>query len=215
MAMAIVVFCLTVLTGLLMVGLSGNKASGSETTATNVLAGIVSDLRATPTTTPTSLLYKIPIPANPVTAAPGATTLFVNSDGSVTANAQSPGTFLVTVNFIAPTSVAASGTRTCTATFANVKVSWPGAASAASPLGSSRRLSPSTEIEMTSALTNRGQSSRAGFTLVEVLVSMSVLILLMSILAGMFNGVANLVTLRSKEMDLDGQMRVTLRPHGH
>ena len=47
-----------------------------------------------------------------------------------------------------------------------------------------------------------------GFTLLEVLVSVSVLFLMITILASMFDGVTMLVVLRNKEVDLDSQMRV-------
>jgi uncharacterized protein (TIGR02598 family) len=126
-ALGIVVFCLTALTGMLLVGLSGNKASTSETTAGTILTGIVSDLRATPATASTSLLYGIPIPPDPVAGSPNATTLYVNSDGSVVSTARSSSTYLVTITFDAPPSAAVAGARNCIATFASIKVSWPAA----------------------------------------------------------------------------------------
>ncbi len=134
LALAIVVFCLTALTGLLWVGLSANATASGQSAASNILSAVVSDLRATPTTSTKSLLYGITLPTSPVTAATPVS-LYVTADGATVTTAQNPSTYLLTVTFLPPGSAAASGARSRIATFADLKVSWPAAAAATNAKG--------------------------------------------------------------------------------
>jgi uncharacterized protein (TIGR02598 family) len=50
LALGIAAFCLIAVFGLMPVGVQTNRNATSQTTATNIMAAVVSDLRATPTT---------------------------------------------------------------------------------------------------------------------------------------------------------------------
>ena len=137
LSLGIVVFCLTALTGLLIVGISGNKASGSETAATTILAGVVADLRTTSTSLTTSPLYSITIPAVPMAASGTTTSLYVTADGAKVSSGLTSSTYLVTVTFLSPGGyTVASSARTCSATLATISVSWPAGVPATSATGS-------------------------------------------------------------------------------
>src|ERR1700761_1108969 len=80
-ALAVTIFCLVALFGLLSVGLRSNQATIEQASATSILSAAVADLRATPQTVPSgsaanSLQYNIKIPANPVNSATPVTTLY-------------------------------------------------------------------------------------------------------------------------------------------
>ncbi len=74
LALGLTSFCLVAIFGLLPVGLNNNKNSIQQTAASAIISAVVSDLYATPVTTPargaatTSVQYKIAIPANPITS---------------------------------------------------------------------------------------------------------------------------------------------------
>ena len=70
-ALGIAVFCLVVIFGLLSVGVNMSSVSIEQTTATNLLAGIASDIRTAPKPLPTdgTTVYHIKIPANAPPAA--------------------------------------------------------------------------------------------------------------------------------------------------
>jgi type II secretory pathway pseudopilin PulG len=97
MALAVTAFCLVIVFGLLPVGINSNQNSVRQTVAANLARAVISDLRATQNTTPsttTSTMLQIPIPA------PGAntnliSTIFLREDGSV---AQSSSPTTVNVN---------------------------------------------------------------------------------------------------------------------
>ena len=136
-AIALSSFCLIALFGLLPVGLRINQTSIEQTAATGILTEITADLRATPSTIPaggatTSQQFSIPIPANPVTTAPAATTLYFTSTGqsSVESGVTGPWSYLVTISFLK------NGPNAKTATFTKLQVSWPASVSAANAVGS-------------------------------------------------------------------------------
>jgi uncharacterized protein (TIGR02598 family) len=138
LALAVVAFLLSVLTGLLWLGLSENKTASSQTAATSLLTAVISDLHATPAATPpgsvavTSPLYQINIPAEPITTAPAPIKLYLNSDGEIVSSAQGSNTYLVTVAFLVNAATAPSRS----ATWVDLKVSWPAAAPVANAMGS-------------------------------------------------------------------------------
>jgi uncharacterized protein (TIGR02598 family) len=138
-AIAITSFCLIALFGLLPIGLKSNETSIEQSAANGILSEVTADLRATPPTVPsglatTSQQFLIPIPANPVTTAPTATTLYFTSDGrsSAESGVTGPWSYLVTITFLTNGSTAKS------ATFANLQVSWPASVQAANAVGSVR-----------------------------------------------------------------------------
>ena len=137
LALAIAVFCLVVMMGLLPVGLTSGRASIGETAANGILNEVVSDLRATVPTSPlggnaTSQQFQIAIPANGNPANPtggtASTTLYFTGQGASTGTVLTPSSlYKLTVNFSANTGVKA-------ASVAIAKVSWP--AASATPSGS-------------------------------------------------------------------------------
>ena len=136
-ALAVTIFCLVALFGLLSVGLRSNQATIEQAAATSILSAAVADLRATPQTVPSggaanSLQYNIKIPANPVSSATPVTTLYFPANGQLSTNASPANSaFRLTVTPIVPSS--GGGTRT--ATFLDLTVSWPAAASSANAVG--------------------------------------------------------------------------------
>src|SRR5213079_1441691 len=62
LALGVAAFCLISVFGLVPVGLQTNRNATSQTAATNIMAAVVADLRATPTTSNTSSQFCIPIP---------------------------------------------------------------------------------------------------------------------------------------------------------
>jgi uncharacterized protein (TIGR02598 family) len=134
-AIGVTTFCLMALVALLSVGLLSNQNTIDQAGASAVLSAAVSDLYSTPSTTPpgaaaNSTQFNIAIPANPVTVATPVTTLYFAGSGlSTTTAAQAA--YRLTVTPIVPTS---SGVKT--ATFMDVKVTWPATASVAKATGS-------------------------------------------------------------------------------
>jgi len=59
LALGVAAFCLIALFGLIPVGVQTNRSATSQTAATSIIAAIVADLRATPTTTTTSPQFRI------------------------------------------------------------------------------------------------------------------------------------------------------------
>jgi Tfp pilus assembly protein PilV len=135
-AIAITSFCLIALLGLLPVGLKSSQASIEQTAANGIISELTADLRATPPTVPpgaatASQQFLIPIPANPVTA-PTIATLKFTSDGLSSADptVTGPWSYLVTITFLT------NGPNARTATFVELQVSWPAAATLANAAGS-------------------------------------------------------------------------------
>jgi len=59
LALGIAAFCLIAIFGLMPVGVQTSRNATSQTAATNVIAAVVADLRATPTTITTSVQFAI------------------------------------------------------------------------------------------------------------------------------------------------------------
>jgi uncharacterized protein (TIGR02598 family) len=124
LALGIAAFCLIAVFGLMPVGVQTNRNAASQTAATNIIAAVVADLRATPVTTPpgsatTSLQYQILIPQNPVTAATTAGPIFFAQDGTFSTTMQPDSRYRLTVTF------PPNGPATRSPTYAEVKVTWP------------------------------------------------------------------------------------------
>lgn len=137
LALGIAAFCLIAVFGLMPVGVQTNRNASSQTAATNIIAAIVADLRATPLTTPpgnpiTSLQYQIPIPANPVTSTITLPPRFFAQDGTFSTTMQPDSRYRVTITF------PPNGPATHSPTYADFKVTWPAAANpaATTPSGS-------------------------------------------------------------------------------
>jgi len=131
LALAIAVFCLVVMMGLLPVGLTTGRATTGETAANSILNEVVADLRATTPSSPVgaasvnSQQFQIPIPASGATAPP--TILYFTPQGLASTALTADSRYKLTVTF--PTT---AGNKT--ATIAIAKLSWP--AASATPSGS-------------------------------------------------------------------------------
>jgi len=119
LALGIAAFCLIAIFGLMPVGVQTNRNATSQTAATNIIAAVVADLRATPKNSTTSSQFNIAFGTNPRPmyfdgAGQFATTLGANSRYQLNM-----------------TWTGSAGLR-----YADVKVTWPAAASAANASGS-------------------------------------------------------------------------------
>jgi len=59
LALGIAAFCLIAVFGLMPIGVQTNRNATSQTAATNIMAAVVADLRAAPTTSTTSMQFAI------------------------------------------------------------------------------------------------------------------------------------------------------------
>ena len=127
-AIAVAVFCLVTIMGLLPVALTSGRATAGETAANGILNEVVADLRATSPTSPsggtaTSQQFGISIPATGTTS---QSTLYFTPLGVSSSTLTANSSYRLTVTF--PTTAGGK-----TATVAIAKVSWP--APATNPSG--------------------------------------------------------------------------------
>lgn len=126
LALGVAAFCLLSVCGLLTVGLDAKRGASSQTAAAGVLAAVVDDLRATPKSSATSSQFAVTFGNNK--------TLYFDALGraATTTTPASPSPFQARyqVNVTFP----ASGDST--ATFANVRLTWPADADPATAAGS-------------------------------------------------------------------------------
>lgn len=120
LALGVAAFCLIAVFGLMPVGVQTSRNATSQTAATNIIAAVVSDLRATPSASATSSQFAITFGT--------AKTLYFDSAGQFTTllTADSRYQINITWNPSAPT-----GSR-----YADLKVTWPAAATPANASGS-------------------------------------------------------------------------------
>ena len=116
LALGIAAFCLLAVFGLMPVGVQTNRNATSQTAATNIIAAVIADIRATPTGNATSSQFGIPI----VTSSPP---LYFDDTGqfATARGANSRYQLNVTWNPSAFTGLF----------YADLKVSWPAAANPA------------------------------------------------------------------------------------
>lgn len=131
LALGVVVFCLVTILGLLAVGVNTTHVSTIQTSATNILTAVASDLEATPNITPslagaptakgtkaeTSTIYKIKFPAGGTGTSVAVQTVYVAEDGTV---ATSASTALYQLNVWVRGS-----SSTQQETFVRMVISWP------------------------------------------------------------------------------------------
>lgn len=130
LALGVTAFCLIAIFGLLPVGLKSNQAAIEQTVANGILSSVEADLRSTPPAFPsvqsgTSQRFAIAIPSNPVSNTPTPVSLYFSADGQYKTSLQTDSRYLLTVTF------QPNGGSSKTATFVNLKVSWPAAAATA------------------------------------------------------------------------------------
>ena len=126
LALGVASVCLIAIFGLLPVGLRTNQDAIQQVAAADILGAVMTDLRATPASTPrgeaaASHQFAINIPANPVSEAT-TSTLFFSGEGQSSASANSESRYRLTITFLPN-----SGSRA--ATLAHLKMTWPAAAS--------------------------------------------------------------------------------------
>jgi uncharacterized protein (TIGR02598 family) len=118
LALGITGFCLIAVFGLLPVGVQTNRNATSQTAATNLMAAVVADLRAMPTANTTSTQFGITFGTD--------TTLYFDGTGQFTTSLSTNSRYQLNVTWYG-----SSGLR-----YADLKVSWPAAATAANATGS-------------------------------------------------------------------------------
>jgi hypothetical protein len=130
-ALGVVVFCLVTILGLLAVGLNSTHVSTIQTSATNILTAVASDLEAAPNITPTltgipyakgtvskaSLIYGITIPAGGTGSSQAVQTIYIGENGQKVASS-------ATALYVLNVWVRASSS-TQQETFARMVISWP------------------------------------------------------------------------------------------
>jgi uncharacterized protein (TIGR02598 family) len=120
LALGVGAFCLIAVFGLLPVGVQTNQRATSQTATASIMANVVADLRATPTTTATSSQFAITFGT--------AKTLYFDGAGQFTTTLGANSRYQLNITFPAsPTGLK----------YADVKVTWPAAATAANASGSS------------------------------------------------------------------------------
>jgi uncharacterized protein (TIGR02598 family) len=108
LAIGVAAFCLIAVFGLVPVGVQTNRNATSQTMATNIVAGVISDLRATPKTTTTSAQYQITFGT--------AKTLYFDGAGQPTTSLGANSRYRLVVSF--PTSPTGLS-------YADLRVTWP------------------------------------------------------------------------------------------
>src|SRR5437773_1172003 len=137
LALGVAAFCLIAVFGLMPIGVQTNRNATSQTAATNIMAAVVADLRATPKANTTSTEFGINIPSDPtspptfvppdiVPCSGGQTSTtsqirYIDSQGQPSTSITSNSRYRLIVTFVKNT----TGTATTGATYANVKATWP------------------------------------------------------------------------------------------
>ncbi len=107
LALGIAAFCLIAVLGLMPVGVQTNRNAKSQTAATNIMAAVIADLRATPKANNTSSQFAITFGTN--------TTLYFNGSGQFTTLLGANSRYQLNVMWYGST-----GLR-----YADLKVTWP------------------------------------------------------------------------------------------
>ncbi|HZS18342.1 MAG TPA: Verru_Chthon cassette protein B [Candidatus Udaeobacter sp.] len=119
LALGVAAFCLIAVFGLMPVGVQTNRNATSQTAATNIIAAVVADLRATPKTTNTSTQFSITFGTN--------RTLYFDGAGQFSTTSGPNSRYQLNVTW----NSAPSGLR-----YADFNVTWPASASPSNASGS-------------------------------------------------------------------------------
>jgi uncharacterized protein (TIGR02598 family) len=135
-ALGIAAFCLIAVFGVMPIGVQTNRNATSQTRATNIMAAVIADLRATPKTNTASSQFCISIPTGN-----SSTILYFDSEGrcsSDLAGSISPcglaWTPALSTRYRVTMTWSASGSAVLR--YADLKVTWPAAAITANATGS-------------------------------------------------------------------------------
>jgi uncharacterized protein (TIGR02598 family) len=118
LALGIAAFCLVALFGLMPVGVQTNRNATSQTAATNIIAAVAADLRATPNGSNTSSQFAITFGTN--------ATLYFDGTGQFSTSLGANSRYQLNVTWSG-----SSGLR-----YADLRVTWPAAATSANASGS-------------------------------------------------------------------------------
>ena len=118
LALGVAAFCLLALFGLIPVSMQTNRNATSQTAATSIIAGVVADLRATPTANPTSSQFGITFGTN--------ATLYFDGAGQASTSPTANSRYQLNITW-----GGSSALR-----YADLKVTWPATATAANATGS-------------------------------------------------------------------------------
>jgi uncharacterized protein (TIGR02598 family) len=143
LALGIAAFCLIAVIGLIPVGVQTNRNATSQTAATNIMAAVVSDLRATPKTSTTSTQFSISVPIDArngvaptcqsCTDCWNAQTQTFYFDSQAQAVSAGNGRYRLSVTSVQNLTATAAGG----AVFMALKITWPAAADPCSSTASS------------------------------------------------------------------------------
>lgn len=125
LALGVAAVSLLAIFGLLATGSQVNHTAAEQTASTDILLAVANDLRATPSTTDTSLQCGIIIPANPVNSS-SSITIYFDSTGGFSASLTSGSRYRVAITFL-PTGAGRFATRVA------LRATWPAAADPTSP----------------------------------------------------------------------------------
>jgi uncharacterized protein (TIGR02598 family) len=132
LALGVAAFCLIAIFGLMPVGVQTNRNATSQTAATNIIAAVLADLRATPTASTTSSQFAITFGSDK--------TFYFDSQGQAScdvAGLQKPN---CSSSWNSPLHtryrVNISFPQTGGLAYADIKITWPAAASPANASGS-------------------------------------------------------------------------------
>ncbi len=126
LSLGIAGFCLVAVIGLLPVGVNSEQNASEQMAAGSILTHVLSDLRATPITSPpgaavATAQYAVPIPASTKTTSAAFVRYFGDTAQQFTVSPQvGTSRFRLTVNFLHPSNQSARG-----ATLATLLVTWP------------------------------------------------------------------------------------------
>jgi uncharacterized protein (TIGR02598 family) len=120
LAVGVAAFCLIAVFGLMPVGIQANRNATSQTTATNIIAAVIADLRATPTTITTSSQFGVTFGTNPPP-------LYFDGAGQFTTSIDSNSRYQLNITWNAS---APAGLK-----YADLNLTWPAAATPANASG--------------------------------------------------------------------------------
>jgi uncharacterized protein (TIGR02598 family) len=121
LALGVAAISLIAIFGLLVTGTQTHHTAVEQSSSTDILTAVAADLRATPKTNSTSAHFGIAIPADGNTAA--TSRLYFDSLGKASTSLGADSRYQLTIKFIP------NGGGTRTATFVDLRMTWPAAAS--------------------------------------------------------------------------------------
>jgi uncharacterized protein (TIGR02598 family) len=121
LALGIAAFCLIAVIGVIPVGVQTTRSATSQTAATNIMAAVIADLRATPTTTNSSVQFGLGF------GAAGTQTRYFDGSGMPSALPTANSRYRTDITWL----TAPAGLR-----YADVKVWWPATATSDKTSGS-------------------------------------------------------------------------------